>query len=1002
MIRLLLFSVLSTTSQGDPGQVQIPLEVYRELLEASRPSSRPAPTGFVLGTASVSLSVETGPSTGAEVRVELGIDVLENEWVLVPVLPVGTAVESVTVGGSPAQLLPAPHGLCWSTNRAGSYVMSLRYRVDAVGARGGFTMAVPLPQAASIRLDAVLPGGGLDVAVLPGTGVRTSESGGKTRVTASIPTGPGLQLSWRTPTESSYALSRASYTGDLADDSVTFRGELGIDVFSDETVTIPLFPKGVTLADLRVDDKPATIVVEDGRFAALVRGRGAHRISAVVRVGVSRDNGPPQATLDIPAVPVSSFELHFPGRKDVNVSPGGGVARRFARGTTVATVNVPLSRQVTFSWSEAVPEDVRAELRWNASLFHLFHAEEGVLFGRVVAQFEVSRGGTNVLELAVPADVQINRVTSASGAVADWKVESNVLRVFLDREVRGELVLAFELDRSLAGAAEAAGIEAPLFRALGPQRQKGMVALLSTRDLTLAPAGTPDETLTRVGENQLPPFVREGVTRTVAHTFKYVESPPSLTIVATAPEVAQGKFDARIDTLVSLGEASLSATSSVELNVKSGRLMALSLGLPAGVNVLGVTAPSLREHVVSEQDGEQRIDFDFTQEMDGDFRVEVTYEQVLGANETEIELPRLRVVGAEIEQGRIAVEALSAVEVRVLEVSGLTRLDARELPRQLVLRTVNPILMAFRYAQSEPPYRLELELTRHAVAEVQQATIDEARFRTLFTSDGLSVTTARFDVRNSQKQFLRLVLPPHSEVWSAAVDGRAEKPAVSGEDAVLVPIPSSSKSFPVEIIYATAGSRFGSLGRTGGTLARADILMTRVKWDVFLPPDYDYGAPSTNMKLVGAGDVVTAEQMKPGLDASTPHAPPTIEVPAVGLRYGFEKLYANQSEDEAWFRIAYATGSGALLGQALSLTGVFLVWLGATRYRNSLETAPRRRALALVGTGVVILAFVLTRFAVSPVLALLTAVLIGVWTNRKPLAEIMARARRSEPTVTQP
>ncbi|HXV65270.1 MAG TPA: hypothetical protein VEK15_31535, partial [Vicinamibacteria bacterium] len=649
-----------------------------------------------------------------------------------------------------------------------------------------------------------------------------------------------------------------------------------------------------------------------------------------------------------------------------------------------------------------VPEDVRAELRWNASLFHLFHAEEGVLFGRIVAQFEVSRGGTNVLELAVPADVQINRVTSASGAVADWKVESNVLRVFLDREVRGELVLAVDLDRSLAGAAEAVGIEAPLFRALGPQRQKGMVALLSTRDLTLAPAGTPDETLTRVGENQLPPFVREGITRTVAHTFKYVESPPSLSVVATAPEVAQGKFDARIDTLVSLGEASLSATSSVELNVKSGRLMALSLGLPAGVNVLGVTAPSLREHVVSEQDGEQRIDFDFTQEMDGDFRVEVTYEQVLGANETEVELPRLRVVGAEIEQGRIAVEALSAVEVRVLEVSGLTRLDARELPRQLVLRTVNPILMAFKYAQSEPPYRLALELTRHAVAEVQQATIDEARFRTLFTADGLSVTTARFDVRNSQKQFLRLVLPPHSEVWSAAVDGRAEKPAVSGENAVLVPIPSSSTSFPVDIIYATAGSRFGSLGRAGGSLARADILMTRVKWDVFLPPDYDYGAPRTNMKLVAAGDVVTAEEMKPGLEASTPQAPPTIEVPAVGLHYGFEKLYANQSEDDAWFRIAYATGSGALLGQVLSLTGVFLVWLGATSYRDSEQRVPRRRALAFAGSGVAILAFVLTRFAVSPVLAILTAVLLGVWTNRKPLAELVARSRRAEPTATEP
>ena len=41
----------------------------------------------------------------------------------------------------------------------------------------------------------------------------------------------------------------------------------------------------------------------------------------------------------------------------------------------------------------------------------------------------------------------------------------------------------------------------------------------------------------------------------------------------------------------------------------------------------------------------------------------------------------------------------------------------------------------------------------------QEAVIERAEYHTLFTRDGLYVTLARFDVKNSRKQFLRVELP---------------------------------------------------------------------------------------------------------------------------------------------------------------------------------------------------------------------------------------------------
>ena len=52
-----------------------------------------------------------------------------------------------------------------------------------------------------------------------------------------------------------------------------------------------------------------------------------------------------------------------------------------------------------------------------------------------------------------------------------------------------------------------------------------------------------------------------------------------------------------------------------------------------------------------------------------------------------------------MEHGRIAIEALSALEVQASLVEQLSSLEINELPRQLVLKTTNPILLAYRYVQ---------------------------------------------------------------------------------------------------------------------------------------------------------------------------------------------------------------------------------------------------------------------------------------------------------------
>lgn len=491
--------------------------------------------------------------------------------------------------------------------------------------------------------------------------------------------------------------------------------------------------------------------------------------------------------ISIPRVPVSRFELSLPGKKEVSVEPATSVAHVRRGASTVAQFNVPLGPSVTVRWSESVPVAAQEDLRANAEVYHLVHAEEGVLHARAVVVYQVSRGETNSITLELPTAAQVNSVTAESGAVSDWrsargqKNRPQQVVAFLDRQVRGELV--FEVAYEVLLGSEARPdrpVSVPLMRVLGTHRQRGMVALLATKELALKPVA--EQRLTRVGENQLPAAVRKRLDKTVAHTFKYSEPEPSLMVRTTTPVRRPGRVDAQIDTLISLADVALQGSARVEINVKSGTITSLQLVLPEAANLLSLSAPSLRSHR-ARLGKTQVIDLQFTQEMEGQFKIDVLYERILSDSEKEVRVPTLAVRGAEVEQGRIAVEALAAVEVKPVATDHLSSLDVNELPRQLVLKTTNPILLAYKYAHVAPPYRLGLRMTRHREVDVQTATIDKGQYQTLCTRDGLLVTRARFAVRNTRKQFLKIELPPRSEVWSAFVNDQPVKPALEpGQD----------------------------------------------------------------------------------------------------------------------------------------------------------------------------------------------------------------------------
>jgi len=992
----------------DVGDVRLPLAAYQAMLQQLQQDPRPAPAAYAIGRSDVAVTVvEEAERISALVGITVTVETFEEDWTLVPLLPTAVALESATANGRPVQLIQGPGGLAWSRAEAGVVTLQLAYKVDAQRSDAGYVLALPVPQAAATRFALDYPGSGLDLAVVPAADQRSVEAEGRTRITANVPATGSILVSWRAASSRPFAISRAAYSGALRDDALIWTAAFEVEVFTGELITLPLLPDSVTLNDIRVDGAAATVLEDRDRFATLLQGRGRHSVEVTFQVPVLSQAGPPSAAVPIPRIPVSRFDLLLPGKKDLKVTPAANVVALAEGDDTKATAYIPMSDRVVFSWTNAIPDDLQTQLRANASLYHLVHAEEGVLQVHAIAVDEITHGETSVLAFDVPARVQVNRVSAPEGGVSDWTVspgetpELKRIKVFLERPVSGNYVLDVAYELLLGGESERAEpVAVPLLTAVGVHRQRGMVALLAGQELTLRPVA--EDGVSQVGENQLPAFVRNQIAETVAHTYKYIDPAPQLQVRAVAPERRKGRFDAQVDSLISLGEVTMKAASTIEIDVKSGSIADLTLKLPENVNILGVSSPSLRDHREVATAGGQTIELAFTREMSGRFRVEMLYERIMDTDAERNPVPIVAVTDAEVEHGRIAVEALTAVEVRAALAEQLSSLDINELPQQLILKTSNPILLAFRYAHAKPPLELALKITRHREIDVQVAAIERADYSTLFTKDGLAVTTARLLVRNSRRQFLRLTLPEGSAVWSVFVDGKAEKPAYpsdaegDGDSEILVKMINSAKGFPVDIVYATSLASMGPLGVLSAHLPRPDMVVTHSRWDAYLPVGPHYQAPDSNMDLIVGGVWANprAESVGALMQASDAQLdqfgqPLKITVPTQGRRFTFEKLYANQSPEDAGFSIRYLSASANWAALFASGFGVLLVWGAILAVARPQVRQPRAMTLGSLGLGVALLVvsigYLGSSFLPASVLALLIALCLAVYGGLKRL-----------------
>jgi hypothetical protein len=446
--------------------------------------------------------------------------------------------------------------------------------------------------------------------------------------------------------------------------------------------------------------------------------------------------------------------------------------------------------------------------------------ENDTVAGRALLTIDVLRDGWTRVQ--VPAGLMVRDARLEGQPVS--LVEGPPPHVLLSRS--GRVVLTLDIALPLAASAGSESIVLPASAA--PMSRAVLTLPRSGIDLSVS-GGFVAERAESPGESRWTSFGRPNQPLTLSWKRKVDDRRAELPL----------RIRARLTSMIGLGEDVSQIACAVRIEVLQGVARDVVLAIPQGVAVNQVNGATVGEWTVT--NGQLRVRLldpvigETSFVVQGDVRT---------PRDGVVPLPLLRVPAAERESGGVAVDVVGAGEVGERATRGLEPADPSEVG-EIVAGRESPSMIAFRLrplAGSEPR-SLAVNVVRFIPQAVLIANVEEARYRALASEDGSLLVEARFAVRNNQRSFLKVTMPPSSTVWSATVGGRPIRPGVAEQGAVLLPLEKGragveAPTFVVEMVYLQRIPEWIEKGTAELALPAVDLPVSRTSVELHHSPRY--------------------------------------------------------------------------------------------------------------------------------------------------------------------
>jgi len=458
-----------------------------------------------------------------------------------------------------------------------------------------------------------------------------------------------------------------------------------------------------------------------------------------------------------------------------------------------------------------------------------------------VIDYTIKRAGVFGLKVAVPTGYHLESMSGSNILQTTERIEADqqIMEVTLNQRTSGAYSLRFELAQRLKELPKTLGIVG--VHPLGIQKLSGFI-LVSVEPGVALKAGAFD------GLSEIPVALlgaTDSDTSGSSLAYKFIATEPQIAPawnLAVETEAVESWVRAEFVNTLTLSDTHISGRAIARFDIQNAPVRELRLRVPASFKNVEISGANIRRR---DHNGDI-WNVSFQSKIRGTHTLTITWEEPRTTKTNFLELRGVAADNVERNTGILAIVARPPLQVTGKSAENLKPIDLRDLP-DWAGQPEEATVLAYRYVRSD--YKLGVEASRFAEAEVLQTLVESLNLSTVVADDGQMMTEMSLSVRNQGRQHLEIALPAGAMVWSAFVAGQAVRPSLNAGK-LLLPLEHSlgdDSAIPIELVYVDTNVFPQSRGVVELISPKLDAPLKSTRWELFLPADYSYSDFSGTM-----------------------------------------------------------------------------------------------------------------------------------------------------------
>ncbi|MDG1855273.1 MAG: hypothetical protein P8I97_13995 [Verrucomicrobiales bacterium] len=447
-------------------------------------------------------------------------------------------------------------------------------------------------------------------------------------------------------------------------------------------------------------------------------------------------------------------------------------------------------------------------------------------------EVNITRAGLFKLSFTIPQGLEIE---SASGpSLSHWTESTENEQRIITLNLSGRTLGAQSFSISIAGPAPGALDEwkVPRISLLEATRQNGQLLIVPEQGIRV-------QTLNR---NHVQPKDARSLTGnrpgTLAFGLLQADWDLSISIESLDPWVTSQVLHE-----VTLREGLTKTRLTIDYRVENAAVKSLRLRLPTlepgQEKTVRATGSSVSDIVkVEGEESEGLWEIQFKRRILGSAKVEINYQKTTERKDNleTVTTAKLENVGQSSYWVAVRVSGHFEISTDTTD-RGWNQIDWSSIPKAL-LDPRDRSVAALTYRAVEPDKPLSVKVQRHAVAQALSLRVSSADFRTIFSTNGTSITESEMQVDVVAKSTMKVKLPQNAVLINTFVNGQSAAIVKENDSYLFYVHPREDRAVAtVSLVWSMTSDRsFKNFKLQGPSL---NVPLQNITWRVVLPQGYE-------------------------------------------------------------------------------------------------------------------------------------------------------------------